>query len=144
MSKIGADDFIVGTDASRADLEGLPRADILPPLIPLVDIERTEYVGRLVQTDLVIAGIGETFHVPRAWTVNCRKADCPACQRTVDLHERKELLQLCRMSDDQVRGFMRRVAGCKHRPSVRVITMATITELLTFPVASPTVDESNA
>jgi hypothetical protein len=142
MSKIGADDFIVGTNASRSDLEGLPRAGILPPLIPLVDIERTEYVGRLVQTDLVIAGIGETFHVPRAWHVNCRKADCPGSQRSIDLRERKELLRLCRMSDDQVRGFMRRVAGCKHRPVVRVTGMATITELLTFPVASPTVDES--
>jgi len=142
MSKIGADDFIVAKGASRADLEALPRGEILPPLIPLVDIERSEYVGRLVQTDLVIAGIGETFHVPRAWKVDCREPDCQARQRTIDLRERKELLQLCRMSDDQVRGFMRRFSGCKHRPAAKIITIATITELLAFPVASATVDKS--
>src|SRR5438105_4352830 len=97
MSKIGADDFIVKARATRATLEGLPRAEIVPPRIHLVDLERTEHVGRLVQTDIVVAGVGETFHVPRTWEVDCKKSDCTVCPRTVDLRARKELLHLCRM-----------------------------------------------
>src|SRR5262249_10887283 len=56
-----------------------------PPLIHLVDIERTQYVAQNVQADVVIAGVGETFHVPRSWTIGCDDDECQA--RDVDLGE---------------------------------------------------------
>jgi hypothetical protein len=72
MNKVGVDDFIKAMAAEASDLDALPR-ETLVPIIHLVDIERTEHVGRIVRTDIVVAGVGETFHVPRAWETQCAK-----------------------------------------------------------------------
>jgi hypothetical protein len=142
MSKVGADDYATRPGATVQDFQDLPRTE-LPPLIHLVDIERTEYVGRTIQTDIVIAGVGETFHVPSAWTVDCSKSKkkstrsaCPVCPRMVALGSNKALLNFCRMSDDQVRGTMRLLSGCRNRPTPIVTAMSTITEILAVPTAS--------
>ncbi|MCZ6624413.1 MAG: hypothetical protein O7B35_09340, partial [Deltaproteobacteria bacterium] len=142
MNNVGADDFIEAKGATAEDLDGLPRGEILPPLIHLVDLERTEYVGRIVRTDIVIAGVGETFHVPRSWEAKCIKGNCPRCPTTVDLKTRKDLLNFCRMSDDQTKGFMRAISGCKNKPTIREREMTTITEILALPVATPNVEGS--
>jgi hypothetical protein len=133
--KVGADD-LVATGATRSDVEALPREDIAPPRIHLVDLEQTQYVGRTVQTDVVIAGVGETFHVPGAWTVDCGEDDCEA--RDVDLGSRHglALLEMCRMSRSQLIGFMRRTAGCEHPSAVKVTEYRTVTELLALPAAN--------
>jgi hypothetical protein len=133
--RVGADDF-VAAGAARPDVEGLPREDIAPPRIHLVDLEQTQYVGRIVQTDVVIAGVGETFHVPGAWTVDCGEAECEA--RAVDLGARPglALLEMCRMSRTQLVGFVRWMGGCAHRSVVKVTTHRTVTELLALPAAN--------
>jgi hypothetical protein len=134
--KVGVDTYIEATGATAADLEGLPREDIVPPLIHLVDIERTEYVERLVQTDIVVAGVGETFHVPRAWEINCTTSGCTVCPKKVDVGTGPTLLMFCRMTNDQALGLMRKLAGgCEHRPRAKVLQYATVTELLALPVA---------
>jgi hypothetical protein len=134
----GMDTYIVATGAGAAELEALPRQERVPPLIHLVDIDRTEHVGHMVQTDIVIAGVGETFHVPRAWKTNCTSNGCTVCPKEVDIGTGTLLLAFCRISKDQATGLMRRLAGgCEHRPSVTVTGWATITELLALPVARP-------
>ena len=87
--KVGIDDLIAA-GASSSDLDRLPRQEIAPPMIHLLDIEQTDLVGRTVQTDIVIAGVGETFHVPRRWHLKCGKGKCSVCPVTVDLGTRKE------------------------------------------------------
>ena len=115
---------------------GSPAKTFAPPLIHLVDLERTEYVGRIVRTDIVIAGVGETFHVPRAWAVECPEDDC--APRSVELGQTATLplLSMCRMSHDQLIGFTRRLAGCSHRSHVKIRAWATVTELLALPAAN--------
>jgi hypothetical protein len=142
MSKVGADDYATRPGATAQDFQDLPRTE-LPPRIHLVDIERAEHIGRIVQTDIVIAGVGETFHVPSAWTVDCSKSKkkstrsaCPVCPRMVSLGSNKALLNFCRMSDDQVSGTMRLLSGCRNRPTPIVTAMTTITEVLALPAAS--------
>jgi MCM P-loop domain len=139
VTKIGADDWI-RHGATAADLNGLARVDVLPPLIHLVDVESTRYVGRMVRADIVISGVGDTFHVPKKWRTRCGKADCEVCPAEVDLKERRELLNFCRMSEEQTVGFMRRLSGCSNKPHPCIDEYATITELLAVPAASDAVD----
>jgi hypothetical protein len=134
---VGADDFLRDPGAPAANVERLPRVDITPPLIYLLDIEQTQYIGRTVQTDIVIAGVGETFHVPRAWAVECANSECKP--RPVDLLAAgfaRVLLSMCRMSHDQLTGFMRRLASCTHRSRVNIPAWATVTEVLALPAAN--------
>jgi hypothetical protein len=135
---VGVDTYIVATGAGAAELEGRPREEIVPPLIHLVDIERTEHVGHQVQTDIVVAGVGETFHVPRAWEANCTTRGCTVCPKKVKVGAGTALLAFCRITEDQRTGLMRKLAGgCEHRPRVKITEWATITELLALPVARP-------
>src|SRR5262249_9886569 len=142
MNKVGADDFATATGATAEDFNNLPRAEILPR-IHLVDLELTKHIGHMVQTDIVIAGVGETFHVPESWKVQCNKDDCEVCPKTISLKARREVLTFCRMSDAQKIGFMRVLSGCSHKPKVTVKVMATVTELLALPMALPTVEKSS-
>src|SRR5262249_44063533 len=136
--KVGVDSYIVASGASAADLNARSRDAIMPPLIHLVNIERTEHAGHLVQTDIVVAGVGATFHVPRIWEADCKTSGCTVCPKKVDVGTGKALLTFCRMSNDQALGLMRRLAGgCEHRPRVEVMQHATVTELLALPVARP-------
>ena len=112
--KVGADD-LVSAGANREAFEALPREDITPPLIHLVDIEQTQYVGRTVQTDIVIAGVGETFHVPRSMGRRVRETGVQAAPCRPRRRIRAGPAEMCGMSHDQLTGFMRRLAGCAHR-----------------------------
>jgi MCM P-loop domain len=140
MSKVGADDFATATGATAENFDNLPRAEI-GPTIHLVDLELTKHIGHIVQTDIVIAGVGETFHVPESWEVQCNNEECEVCPKTINLKRRRELLTFCRMSDAQKMGFMRVLSGCSHKPKVKGKLMTTVTELLALPMASPTVEK---
>src|SRR5262249_53096462 len=133
---LGADDYIANTGATAATLAALPREDILPPLIHLIDLEQTQYVGRTVRTDIVIAGGGATYHDPRGWTVACPETDCRPVPVDLGARPTLALLQMCRMSKDQVTGFTRHRAGCPHRSDVTIRAWATVTELLALPAAN--------
>jgi MCM P-loop domain len=136
--RVGLDDAIEQLRLRQEDLGALIRTEITPPQIHLVDLERTEYVGKTVQTDLLVAGVGETFHVPKAWQVLCdtgegeNKCDNPS----VNLGSSAALLELCRMSRSQLIGFMRHAGRCPHRSVVKVTAHATVTELLALPAAN--------
>src|SRR5215831_9904451 len=138
--KLGADDLIAA-GATRETFNGLPRADALPPRIHLVDLELTKYVGRTVETDLVVAGIDEAFHVPQKFVVTCPETECPAAPSvTIDLGTKRTLLNFIRMTDGQILGYMRALSGCAHGRTPKVLAMATITEILALPVANADLD----
>lgn len=110
--------------------------------IHLIDLERTSFVGCLVSTDIIIGGIGEVFHVPKEWKIDCgsRSNDtppCTVCPTTVQLntHNSRSFLDFCRMSDSQKIGKMRTLSGCERKGKVDVTEHTTITELLALPIA---------
>ena len=55
------------------------------PLVHLLDIERADLAGQIVETDVMIAGVGEVFLVPSQWSVECSAEECPGNGRTVTL-----------------------------------------------------------
>src|SRR5262249_16487290 len=63
-----------------------------------------------------------------------------ACPNEVDLESGKDLLNFCRMSDSQLVGAMRALAGCQNKAKPEILARATITEILALPAASPDVD----
>jgi hypothetical protein len=121
-------------------------AEAAPRRIHLLEIDQTEHIGHVVQTELVIAGVGETFHVPCQWTVKpCAVHVCEFAGRKVDMSGQKALLNFCRMTDDQKHGFMRASASaCRHRPALTTMASATITEILVVPAASADLDPLQA
>jgi hypothetical protein len=111
-----------------------------PPIpIHLIDLEKSDLIGKTVCTDIVIAGIGEVFHVPIKYSVDCGhyggKNPCPACPTEGSLNISRTLIDFCRMSDDQKKGKLRDFAGCKKRGRVKILEHTTITELVAIPRA---------
>src|SRR5207247_4647887 len=72
---------------------------------------------------------------PRAWEVRCPEDDCNPSPLKLGA-DTTALLEMCRMSDAQLVGFMRHMSGCSHRSRPRIIEWQTITELLALPAAS--------
>lgn len=116
----------------------------LPTPIHLIDLEKSDLIGKTVCTDIVVAGIGEVFHVPLKCKVDCshqdKKEPCPVCPKEVSLDVDRNLLDFCRMSDDQKKGKLRALSGCRNKAHVKVLEYTTITELVAIPKADIAID----
>jgi len=123
-------------------LEVLEEPETKP--IHLIDLEKSSLIGERVSTEMVVGGVGQVFHIPIHYEVDCGHGDdkdekkrCSVCPKEVTLQPDRVLIDLCRMSDDQVIGKLRSLSGCENKPKVKILNRNTITELLAIPKADP-------
>jgi hypothetical protein len=78
----GADDIITEIGLTASEFKDLPRDEILPPLIHLVDLELTRWVTKTVRTDIVVAGVGESSTSPVSGTCCVSRTIAPLVRAT--------------------------------------------------------------
>lgn len=97
--------------------------------IHLIDIEKSENAGRTISTDIMVAGIGETYIVPKRYTVSCSGKDCEhasSCKYLNNTHEinipstNDELIAFTKQTDYQRFAAMKNFAGLEKGCSVNI------------------------
>lgn len=119
-----------------------------PIKVHLMDIEKAECSEKFVETEVLISGVGETYHLPSLCAIVCSHSNPEECQRrnqcptegisyvkTIPSNSPK-LIEFTRLTNDQIAGSVRRdvTLGCK-KAEVTITERQTVQELLVVPKA---------
>ena len=119
-----------------------------PIKVHLMDIEKAEYAGKFVETEVLISGKGETYHLPQLSTIVCSRPNPEKCGRLGQCQtggkactkiippDSPKLIKFTRLTDDQIVGSVRKDAalGCREA-DVTITQRQTVQELLVVPKA---------
>lgn len=112
--------------------------------INLLDLEKPEFDGRLVETELMLAGVGCTYGVPASYFIYCECVDrclyqCPLRvyngQMMVISKTERVLLSLYNQNDFQIAALLKRHAGACSKAQVEINNRYSPQEYLALPGA---------
>ena len=112
-----------------------------PAYIHLTDIEKSEYEGQSVITDVLLPGVGrdDSFFVPKKVVATCEKEDkskcdgCPLIEEGLFTKEfaddDRRLIRFTRQTDEQVRAEIRKALGLPKKCSEYKFNIEDYTEM---------------